>query len=73
MGGSHWSEAQVDGNAGLKPSTSLCSVAATQSQLFKMVGIIGDFGGVYPTLPAAEEKLSKWDIFILQKLAVRAE
>jgi hypothetical protein len=34
MGGSHWSEAQVDGDAGLRPSTSLRSVAATQAQYF---------------------------------------
>jgi len=39
MGGSHWSEAQVDGNAGIKPSTSLRSVAATQAQYFKRIGI----------------------------------
>ena len=34
MGGSHWSEAQVDGGAGIKPSTSLRSVAATQAYFF---------------------------------------
>ncbi len=39
MGGSHWSEAQVDGDAGVKPSTSLRSVAATQAQYFQRIGI----------------------------------
>jgi hypothetical protein len=39
MGGSHWSEAQVDGNAGIKPSTSLRSVAATQSQYFLRISL----------------------------------
>ena len=39
MGGSHWSEAQVDGKAGIKPSTSLRSVAATQTQYLLRIAI----------------------------------
>ena len=35
------SEAQVDGKAGSKPSTSLRSVAATQAQYFFRVGVMG--------------------------------
>ena len=37
-GGTHWSEAQVDAKAGIKPSTSLRSVAAAQAQSFLRIG-----------------------------------
>jgi hypothetical protein len=53
MGGSHWSEAQVDGRAGIKPSTSLRSVAATQAQYFLSISIVSSCcGNTVSVIPA---------------------